>query len=128
MRLRPSRVLIVLLYMAGMFVISSVPGSQIDRLGLSARWVNLAHVPLFAGLAMVSFWAQEAPRWLRTLCAAIACAAFALSDEWHQAMVPGRRFSAYDLQLDALGILLGLSLCALVAAKVPSVDKGGSRS
>jgi VanZ family protein len=127
-RLVAPRALVVLAYMALMFGISSIPGSAIDRLGLSARWANLAHVPLFAGLSFASFWALQGARWLRGLGAALLCAAFAISDEWHQAFVPGRRFSALDLELDALGIVLGLGLAVLWAAGVPSIGKGGSRS
>lgn len=36
------------------------------------------------------------------------CAAYALSDEWHQSFVPGRDASVFDLAVDVLGVLGGL--------------------
>jgi VanZ family protein len=114
----------VLAYMAMMFTLSSIPGSTLNRLGFAPTWVNLAHLPLFAGLAIVTFWALEGTAWLRAAYAGVLCAAFAISDEWHQAFVPGRRWSSFDLGLDAVGILLGLSLAALFAVAIPSIGKG----
>ena len=43
--------------------------------------------------------------WFAELCATI----YAVSDEWHQSMVPTRMGSAWDVLLDAIGAALGLA-------------------
>jgi len=43
-------------------------------------------------------------RWAVVL---IVCAAYALSDEWHQSLVPGRDASAFDLLVDMAGAAVG---------------------
>ncbi|MGH2593701.1 MAG: VanZ family protein [Longimicrobiales bacterium] len=39
------------------------------------------------------------------------CAAYAVSDEWHQSFVPGRDASAFDWGVDMLGTLFGCAVC-----------------
>jgi VanZ family protein len=94
--------------LAAIYVTSSIPDlstTQSDPLMLLAQ--NLAHVPVFAVLALC---------WLRALSnrpeisgaayagAALAAVACGVMDEWHQASVPGRHASVGDLCLDAAGI------------------------
>lgn len=109
-RLLPARTLLPLAYMAGVFFLSSLPASQIHRMGLSAMLVNLGHVPLFLGLAWATLWAVQGTTSLRIVCVAAICLGFALLDEYHQTFVPGRYFSAGDLVLDSLGIALGIAV------------------
>lgn len=45
----------------------------------------------------------------RVLIAALLAAVFGVSDEWHQASVPGRDSSLADLGADAIGALVGAS-------------------
>jgi VanZ family protein len=44
----------------------------------------------------------------RMILVVLGCAAYALSDEWHQSYVPGRDASVFDLAVDVLGVLAGL--------------------
>jgi VanZ family protein len=96
--------------MAGVFFLSSLPGAQVRRLGLSALLLDFAHVPLFAGLAWATLWAVLGPMLLRVVWVAALCLAFAVLDEWHQTFVPGRVFSGWDLAADALGLGLGIAV------------------
>jgi hypothetical protein len=109
MRVIPTRAIVPLAYMAGVFFLSSLPGSQIRRMGFTALMVNLAHVPLFAGLAWATFWAVLGPALSRVLWVVVVCGAFAVSDELHQTFVPGRDFSWGDLAADSVGICLGVA-------------------
>jgi VanZ family protein len=113
-------VLLVLAYMAFVFGLSSIPGREVSRLGLSGLLVDAAHVPLFAGLAWVTLWSLQAPRALRIAAVAGACMMFALTDEWHQAFVPGRHFSVVDIGLDAAGVALGVAIGEWLGAGLDS--------
>lgn len=109
-RLVPGRAVLALLYMAGIFALSSLPGRELARFGLSAYLFNAAHAPLYAGLASTTLWALLGPAGMRCPLVAAIAIAFAVSDEWHQAHVPGRFFSVGDLWMDALGIGVGIAL------------------
>jgi VanZ family protein/UDP-2,3-diacylglucosamine pyrophosphatase LpxH len=78
---------------------------------------KLVHAGAYALLAMLLDWALQAPGRLPTYrrhgLVFLLGLAFGLSDEWHQAFVPGRDASWGDLAADAFGLLLGLGLMSL---------------
>lgn len=113
----PWRAAVAVVYMAGIFALSSLPSSVIADLGLPASLGNLAHVPLFAGLACVTLWALVGPPLRSALLAAFACLVFAATDEWHQSFTPGRVPEVADLFADAAGILLGIAAFMLLPAE-----------
>lgn len=85
---------------------------------------SLAHVGVYAVLAVLLYWAlwTAVARDDPELAPIVATVAFGLavlygvSDELHQAYVPGRVASERDLALDGLGAILGLGL-ALAAQR-----------
>ena len=109
-RLRPVRALVPLVYMVGVFFLSSLPGSELRRLGLTALLADFVHLPLFAGLAWATLWAVQGPVLPRLLWVGAACLAFAVSDELHQTLVPGRYFSLRDLAADTVGVGFGIAV------------------
>jgi hypothetical protein len=110
LRLNPLGSIAALLYMAGVVRLSSMPGRELAAWGWPVRWLDLVHIPLFAGMALVTLWAVVGPpRPVRAALVMAACLVFAVSDEWHQSYVRGRVASLGDLRLDALGIALGVS-------------------
>ena len=60
-RVNSGRALFAGVYMAGIFVLSSLSATEIAGLGLPAGLLDLGHVPLFAGLAAVTLWALVGP-------------------------------------------------------------------
>lgn len=99
----------VLLWMAGIFFFSSLssplgPVSDSSHSGLIGR---AAHVLEYAGLAALMLRALGWQRYGVTLFVTLA---YALSDELHQALVPGREFALSDLATDAVGALMALGL------------------
>jgi VanZ family protein len=102
--------MVPLAYMAGVFFLSSLPGSQLRRLGLPSALLDFGHIPLFAGLAWATLWAVLGPAALRVVWVASLCLAFGVLDEWHQTFVPGRSFSGWDLAADSLGIGIGMAI------------------
>jgi hypothetical protein len=109
-RILPSRALLALAYMAGIFVLSGTPGRHLAALGLPFDAFQLLHVPLYAGLASVTLLALEGPALARMAVTVVVCMGYGLSDEWHQSFVPGRYFSVADLEADAIGVALGIAL------------------
>lgn len=80
--------------------------------GLEADFIlrKAAHVTEYAVFTALLWRAARgtwpiAP-WALRLC--VVCAAFfyAVSDEWHQSFVPGRRGAWQDVMIDSLGIVL----------------------
>ena len=110
MRVIPARVLVMLAYMAGMYAFSAIPGRSLAGLGWSYVFFDFLHVPLYAGLAVVTLAALEGPPLVRIGAALAICLGFGFLDEFHQIYVPGRVFSWSDLGNDALGALLGITL------------------
>ncbi|MFP4560555.1 MAG: VanZ family protein [Thiohalorhabdus sp.] len=109
------------LYMALLFVLSSIPGTAAPEDGAVLKaftWVpptlqNFLHLPAYGLLAWL---------WLRPLTALplgpkgiagtawILAMAYGVFDEWHQSWVPGRYPSATDLAVDGLGALTAVGL------------------
>jgi len=58
---------------------------------------------------------------LRPGVALILCAAYALSDEWHQSLVPGRDASWLDWTIDLCGSFAGIVICRLRSGRLPGI-------
>jgi hypothetical protein len=113
-RIEPLRGLVALLYMGGVISLSALPGRVVSRWGLSAHQLDLLHIPLFAGLAMVTLWAIVAPRVPRALCVLLAVTLFGGGDEILQLWVPGRVASLADFARDGLGAVIGVALSEMM--------------
>lgn len=107
-------------WMGGIFYLSH----QAAPLGAAVSTAEsvIAHLGLYAGLALLLLWALRLAGSSRRDFWALSFVAFALtvlygvSDEVHQAYVPGRSASEADIALDAAGALTGLVLAFLAAA------------
>lgn len=108
MRIVPLRAVVALLYMAGVLMLTALPGRQVARWGLRGAVLDMAHIPLFTGLTLVTLWAIVAPRMPRLVLVASSILIFAAADELMQHWVPGRVASLADFARDALGIAIGI--------------------
>jgi VanZ family protein len=101
--------------MAVIFTLSSVPGSSVP-----GRFGSLAHFVEYAVLgALVTF--AVGLRWRRApLFAIVFSALYAVSDELHQAFVPGRVPDPLDLAIDVAGAALGASVMWWLMKKAAS--------
>jgi VanZ family protein len=95
-------------WMGLIFYLSAQPDLPTPPSGLATRLISsAAHVFLFGVLAWL--WARAMGGRRYGLAAAFALTLlFALSDEFHQAFVPGRNPDAWDLVCDMVGAALGL--------------------
>ena len=71
------------------------------------------HVLLYSGLGLLFFRAYRSLGWknasaVTMLLSVVSTVLFGLSDEWHQAHVPGRASELADVAADALGGTLGV--------------------
>jgi VanZ family protein len=84
---------------------------------------KLGHLTEYAVLAMLLWRAlRSGTRWqmkmsILFLVAAVACAIFAASDEFHQSFVPSRTPSPHDVMIDICGAFLGLAVCWMFARR-----------
>jgi len=99
---------------------------QISLAALNAIQVGVrkvGHLTEYAILAMLLWRAlRSGTRWqmkmsILFLVAALACAIFAASDEFHQSFVPSRTSSPVDVMIDICGAFLGLTICLMFATR-----------
>jgi VanZ family protein len=95
----------VVLWASLIFALSSIPdlGTGLGEWDLVLR--KTAHAAEFAVLGLLL--ARALGRELPTLLLGIA---YAVTDEVHQAFVPGRQGSVWDVLLDSIGVALGILL------------------
>jgi VanZ family protein len=83
---------------------------------------KLGHLTEYAILAAFFWRAFRGTQWsskMSVLFAAawVACAIFAVSDEFHQSFVPSRTASANDVLIDMCGAVIGVTICVAVASR-----------
>ncbi|MBM4337714.1 MAG: VanZ family protein [Deltaproteobacteria bacterium] len=110
MRILPLRGLAALAYLIGVLVLTTLPGREVSAWGVSDALLDLAHVPLFAGLTLVTLWAVVGPRVPRLLLVTASLIAFAAIDEGLQLLVPGRFASFGDVLRDVVGVGIGAAV------------------
>lgn len=98
--------------MTGIFVFSSLSAPLGPATGSpwSEAVGRLAHVGEYAGLALLLYRAIRPGRREASALtlALVATVAYAVSDEAHQHVVPGREASLFDLALDTMGGAMAL--------------------
>ena len=99
---------LVILYAAGVFVVSGTPGHDLPRLKMSDK---LVHALAFGGLALLICRALrlQKPAWSQRAVAVLsvlAAVAYGCLDEGHQSFVSGRRAELADVVADGVGALL----------------------
>jgi VanZ family protein len=84
---------------------------------------KLGHLTEYAILAMLLWRAlRGGTRWqmkmsILFVVAALGCAIFAASDEFHQSFVPSRTSSPIDVIIDISGALIALAICLMLATR-----------
>jgi VanZ family protein len=100
------------LYMGGIFMVSSIPDIGALPGGVSDKsWHFLA----YAGLGVLVTHALSRGRptrlpWPRVLLAILLATLYGICDELHQSLVPGRMADAADVVADAIGAAAGSAL------------------
>ena len=96
-------------YAAFIFAVSSVPGSQVPSVGVAGgdKFLHVAGYALFGLLLMLAV----RPLGGKGAIVALAVgAAYAASDEIHQAFVPGRSADPLDFAVDVAALVLAVMI------------------
>ncbi len=120
------RLALVLAFMGGLYVLSSMPGRLRADDWLIVRFLaqtppvvqKVLHVLLYGGLSWLWFWVLEPlPMRLhfRLLAAFLIATGFGALNEWNQMHLPDRYASLTDVVLNAVGAGLGLAIALLWA-------------
>lgn len=121
----------VAVWAAVIFAMSSLHGSQVP-----SRFGDEGHVVEYMVLGALLVYALLATARLMpaSWTALVACWVYAVSDEWHQAFVPGRVPDPLDWTKDAVGAGIGIALALIVldllarrraARETPNPDASG---
>ena len=92
-----------------LFLLSSIPGEDLDFIPPIFGWDKVGHFILYGILGVLVFRALSDRRSAFGL-AVLLCVAYGLLDEIHQIFVPGRTPSIWDLTADAIGATAGIQL------------------
>lgn len=85
------------------FVLSSTPGEYIEEAGFGNEVLHInAHFLLFFLLFFMFYKASK-----NIILSILLCIIYAFIDELRQSYVPNRNASFFDVQIDALGAILG---------------------
>lgn len=103
--------------------VSYIPGQSLWGIGSLNEQIifNLTHIPAYGFLTFL--WLKALDRknksrflMVNALFVLMGLILFAISEEIHQAFVPGRVASCMDVGLDTVGILFGLSVFKIFRA------------
>jgi VanZ family protein len=110
----------VVAYMAAIFVMSSIPGTEVPLPALW-RYDKVLHATAFAGLAVLTLRASRRP----ALAIGLATVYGAL-DELHQRYTPHRSSDPADLLADFVGACIGTALALLTVRMYVRLRAGRS--
>jgi len=115
-----------ILFMAVIFLFSATPGTELPEFG---GWDLFAkkggHMLGYALLASAYYYAVtkgKSPARLHYILALCMAVLYAGSDEFHQRFVPGRSPSLFDVGIDTVGGLIGITVFSLVR-KIQSTQR-----
>lgn len=100
-----------LVWMGVIYFLSSRPDlPQIEEVWLEMLLRKSAHVMVYAILGALLARAVHGDGWRGVALAALLGVLYAISDEWHQTFVPGRKGNVWDVLLDGAAALAGAYL------------------
>jgi VanZ family protein len=118
---------LVLAWMALIFALSSIP-NEIRGPESRVPYDKIAHFVEFGVLAFLVAWIVARVRGMpvggtAAVIGVAAAVVYGVTDEWHQAYVPGRDPSWEDLATDAAGAVVGVVVAVVVSRMF--VRRGG---
>ena len=113
--------MVTLGYMCVLFILSSIPGGRENGL-VSTRVANMLHVPAYGLLALMWIFTlrDHGVTEHRSMCVAFLVASgYGALTELHQAWIPGRFPSAFDIMLNVAGSLMFIWVYWWVRLRLP---------
>jgi VanZ family protein len=101
-----SKVLPVLIWLAVIYVLSSLPGSAYPKQPEVFSWTAHAAMFFVLGYLVAQCFGKKGVG--AFVFALVFCLLYAASDEWHQKFVIGRQASWIDWGVDGVGSIFGI--------------------
>ena len=105
--------------------IPSLPTMKIHTAKADIRLDYLIHFCEYGSLSFLAFLSFVEPdfkvRFRKFILISLSLIAFAVLDEFHQKLIPGRAFNVKDIWGDIMGIVTAIIFCTLVFRKVPEM-------
>ena len=106
-------------------VVSSIPKVPVMKISMGDTVIRLdylIHFLEYGALAFLTYLTFSGKDFIissrKYLFITVCLMAFALADEFHQIIIPGRSFNPKDIISNLIGIVGGLVFCALVFRKI----------
>ena len=120
MQLRKNSILLPILYMAFIFVLSSISAGSDDKMMgvyIKPGLQNILHIPLYGILSILwlhFFRKKKLTAYSLKLKAVvytlIICIAYGIFDEFHQYLIPGRSANIADCFFNIVGCFMGIAV------------------
>lgn len=128
--LRPFSKYLLIIWLITIAVMSSIPHlpePKIHTGGIVIRldyFIHFCEYGLLTFLTLLSFAGTDLTiRWKKYVLLALALMLFALADEFHQKLIPGRSFNPRDIMSNMTGIVAGIIFCLLIFNKSAPENK-----
>jgi len=128
--IRPFARYLLCVWLLAIIVVSSIPSIPTLKIHTAKVEIRLDYLIHFfeygilAFMAFLSFAGYEFKmNYRKFILISLGLISFAILDEFHQKLIPGRSFNVKDIQSNILGILAVLIFCMVVFRKI--ADKIG---
>ena len=123
--LRPFALYLLIAWVVAIIVISSIPSIPVLKIHTEKTDIRLDYLIHFleygslAFLTYLSFSGKDFNMsYLKYLILTVCLILFAVADESHQIIIPGRTFNPKDIISNIIGIVGGLVFCLVVFRKI----------
>ncbi len=120
----------LVVYWIILFISTSLPLESVPSVGLSDKFM---HTVAYSGLGVLLYLTLSFQRKYQKLYeypirfTLIIGTSYAIVDELHQLLVPGRKCDIVDMVADGIGLLIGL-LLIIVVRKIDSLKTGNLKT
>jgi VanZ family protein len=119
--IRPYSVYLLIFWLVTIAAVSSIPHLPMPKIGSGKSEIRLDYLVHFCEycalifLSLLSFAGKDFKLSVRKyILITIAVGAFAIADEFHQKLIPGRTFNTKDILSNLAGIFCGAVFCILL--------------
>jgi VanZ family protein len=124
-QLRPYARYLLIVWVMTIIIVSSIPSIPVLKIhtsGAEIRLDYLFHFLEYGALALFSFLTFTGNdfimRFQKAFLITFSLIVFAILDEYHQKLIPGRSFNLKDILSNTAGIIAGLIFCYLIFRKI----------
>ncbi|MCX6254736.1 MAG: VanZ family protein [Bacteroidia bacterium] len=128
--LRPFARYLLIAWVLAIIIVSSIPSVPVLKIHTAKAEIRLDYLMHFCEYGVLTFMAflsfagnEFKISYKKFILITICLIAFAILDEYHQKLIPGRSFNAKDIISNIAGIIATLIFCMLVFRKIVQRSK-----